>query len=89
MKWLDRLLGRTETPPPQEEPELPGKLLVVSAGFEDDGRIRLEVEYDPEFVDGLRKRGYIGTNDHDVVMRYVGDVYRTIINSTDTPTGFD
>lgn len=67
-----------------EAVELDGKFVLIRAGFEDDGRLRLEVEYDEVFVESLRARGYVGTDDHQLVMKYVSDVYRTIAANADT-----
>lgn len=65
---------------PDSDPNyIPGKFMLVKSGFEDDGRIRVEVEYDDEFVLSLRKRGYIGTDAEQIVMQYIGDVHRTIV----------
>lgn len=78
LTWFDAPLP--PTPEVEPEPEtIPGKLVIISAGFEDDGRLRVEVDYDAEFVDNLRKRGYSGSSDHYVVMQYVGTVYRTML----------
>lgn len=91
MKWLNPFNWFTNPTPPEPEEvivddatRLDGKFMLIQAGFEDDGRLRLEVEYDDAFVQSLRTRGYIGTDDHQLVMKYVGDVYRTISSNADT-----
>lgn len=75
---------------PKEDP-LAGKLVIIKAGFEDVGdgeaRIRVEVDYDDVFVKSLRSRGYTGTDDHNIVMRYVADVHRSILQNNNL--GFD
>lgn len=76
-------------PDPVEEPDtidesvVRGKFLVINAGFESDGKMRIEAEYDAEFVQSLRARGYAGVDDEQVVMKYVADVYRTISASAE------
>lgn len=87
MTWYNPLtwFKKPDPTPAVSEPEddrLDGRFMVIQAGFEDDGRLRLEVEYDDKFVQSLRARGYIGTDDHQLVMKYVGDVYRTITDNT-------
>lgn len=90
MKWFNPFtwFAKSTVPVPDPDPAsvetVPGKFMVINAGFEDDGRLRLEVEYDDEFVQSLRARGYFGTDDHQLVMKYVGDVYRTITSNTDS-----
>lgn len=90
MNLWQKLFGKREEPQSEvsAEPEVPGKFLVIQAGFEDDGKIRLEVEYDDVFVKSLRARGYVGVDDHSIVMRYVGDVYRTIVANNEIE-GYD
>lgn len=95
LTWFKKLFGiAVEKPIPEETPKtdkLDGKLVIIKAGFEDSGdgepRIRVEVDYDDIFVKSLRSRGYIGTDDHNIVMRYVADVHRSILQNNNI--GFD
>lgn len=94
IKWIKSFFSK-ETEPVKEQlptPEsLDGKLVIIKAGFEEskDGepRIRVEVDYDDTFVKSLRSRGYIGTDDHNIVMKYVADVHRSILQNNNI--GFD
>lgn len=90
MTWYNPLTwfrNKKSTENDLDQPErLEGQFMVIQAGFEDDGRLRLEVEYDDVFVAALRKRGYVGVDDHQLVMQYVGDVYRTITTNADVKT---
>lgn len=80
MGFFQRKKPAEEQLTPDSDPSyIPGKFMLVKSGFEDDGRIRVEVEYDDEFVLSLRKRGYIGTDAEQIVMQYIGDVHRTIV----------
>ena len=92
MKWYNprSWFNQPEPEKPVEqaptEERIPGKFLVIQAGFEDDGQLRVEVEYDDTFVVSLRERGYVGVDDHQLVMQYVSDVYRTIATNADNKT---
>lgn len=97
-KWFMKFFGTTaeeraitEKPAKAVEDQLEGKLVIIKAGFDDSGdgeaRIRVEVDYDDVFVKSLRARGYTGTDDHNIVMRYVADVHRSILQNNNL--GFD
>lgn len=83
-EWFKSLFKAKQPDVVDEGPEVIegplGKLVIVKAGFEEDGQIRIEVDYDDQFVRSLRERGYVG-DDHSVVMKYISDVYRTILDN--------
>lgn len=99
LKWFMKFFGTTAGErgelEAKEEPKQPdlleGKLVIIKAGFEEstdgEARIRVEVDYDDVFVKSLRARGYVGTDDHNIVMRYVADVHRSILQNNNL--GFD
>lgn len=88
MEWFKRLFSSKPKEVKQEQSEvIPGKLVLIKAGFQDDGQLRVEVDYDAEFVAGLRQRGYTGVNEHDLVMRYVAEVHRAILQNNNI--GYD
>lgn len=95
LKWFMKFFGTTEAEPVKEQPktdQLEGKLVIIKAGFDEENpdgeaRIRVEVDYDDVFVKSLRARGYVGTDDHNVVMKYVADVHRSILQNNNL--GFD
>lgn len=95
IKWIKGFFSTAEKTPQQEPTPTPeqleGKLVIIKAGFEDskdgEARIRVEVDYDDVFVKSLRSRGYVGTDDHNVVMKYVADVHRSILQNNNI--GFD
>ena len=95
-KWFMKFFGTTaEERAAKEEPktdQLEGKLVIIKAGFDEENpdgesRIRVEVDYDEIFVKSLRARGYVGTDDHNIVMKYVADVHRSILQNNNL--GFD
>lgn len=94
IKWIKSFFSKETEPVKAQLPapeSLDGKLVIIKAGFEEskDGepRIRVEVDYDDAFVKSLRSRGYIGTDDHNIVMKYVADVHRSILQNNNI--GFD
>lgn len=76
--WIKSLFGSTkpEEQPKQEE-RLPGKLQITHFEVEGDNQVKIEVEYDEQFVNALRGKGFTGT-DEQVVSTYIGSIYKSV-----------
>ena len=76
--WIKSLFGysKQEEQPKQEE-RLPGKLQITHFEVEGDNQVKIEVEYDEQFVNALRGKGFAGT-DEQVVSTYIRSIYKSV-----------
>lgn len=45
---------------------------------EPDGKIRVELDWDDEFIEHLRSNGYTGPDDNAIIQKYLLELTRTI-----------
>lgn len=77
--WIKKLFSAKspELPSPAEDQVLPGKLQITHFEAGADDQVRIEVEYNDEFVGALRGKGFTGT-DEQVVSAYISQIYKSV-----------
>lgn len=77
-KWIKSLFSSPKEVPeaPQEE-RVQGKLQITHFEAEGDNQVKIEVEYDEQFVSSLRSKGFTGT-DEQVVSSYISTIYKSV-----------
>lgn len=73
MSWFDKMMGNDNSKEPQETRK---EYFDMRWSFMPDGRARLEYVFDDAFVKVLRKKGFVGSSDDQVIQQFVD-----IINS--------
>ena len=56
---------------------------------DNDGEIRQEMDWSPEFIDHLRSKGMQGTNDEEVAMQYFAMMYKMISDELKTSKNYE
>lgn len=69
----------------REEP----KLTVLHSGIEDDGRIRVELDWNQAFIKHLAKHGITGETDEDAVSTYLQQVVQDAGRDLEPESPFD
>ena len=95
MKWLDELTGKKEKPAPKpKKPKLSPKdqatenkepwidILSVDIDEENPNFGSFELDWNDFFIVNLRKKGYPGKSDEDVVDNWFRDVCRNVVMET-------
>lgn len=66
----------------QVEAEPSGQLTVRAITYDEhEERIRLDIDWDDEFVAYLKRHGFTGTTDEAIVQRYVASLYRNLMDN--------
>lgn len=68
--WIKRLFGQRDT-----TKKVPS--FVITCTMEDDVGYKVEAEWDEEFIQSLRRRGYKDGSDDAIVGHWMKDMYLT------------
>ena len=95
MKWLDKLMGKKQKPETKtQKPKLSPKdqasenkepwvdILSVDIDEENPNFGSFELDWNDFFIINLRKKGYPGKSDEDVVDNWFRDVCRNVVMET-------
>lgn len=65
-----------------DQPEETGRLTINAVTYDEENeRIKVDMDWDDEFVNYLKRHGFTGTTDEVIVQRYVSTLYRNMIDS--------
>lgn len=82
MEWLRRLFNipskKQKTERGSSEPNHPG-FIEVKGQVVNGGRIRLEADWDEEFIQHLRKNGFSGSSDDQIIQKYLAVMHSQLL----------
>lgn len=61
--------------------EVSGNLTIKAMAYDDDtGQIRIDMDWDQEFVDYLKRNGFTGVSEEAIVQKYVATLYQNMLS---------
>lgn len=82
MNWFKKWFSNQPTEAPTSEAPIrktKEPYVDVKGTVMKDGQIRLEVDYNPEFVDALRRAGFTGADDDQIVHKYIAVMHANLM----------
>lgn len=69
-----------EEPEVEEIPEGTGNLTIRAMSYDDEtGQIKIDMDWDQEFVDYLKRNGFNGATEESIVHKYVATLYQGMV----------
>lgn len=64
----------------EEIPEGTGNLTIRAMSYDDEtGQIKIDMDWDQEFVDYLKRNGFNGATEESIVHKYVATLYQGMV----------
>lgn len=65
----------------EESPEGTGNLTIKAMSYDDEtGKIKIDMDWDDEFVNYLKRNGFNGATDESIVHKYVATLYQNMLS---------